>query len=73
MADNAPVTPKDLDGNPLPPADIYYVEARDSNNELASKGRVPADRVHRALRLFTDEGWDVTITPLKPGQMTPND
>lgn len=73
MADNAPVTPKDINGNPLPPADIYYVEALDSEGNLASKGRVPADRVHRALRLFTDEGWEVTITPLKPGQMTPND
>jgi hypothetical protein len=48
----------------LPAAKIYYIEARDSSRAIASKGRVLAEKAQRALRLFVDEGWDVTITPV---------
>ena len=50
----------------LPEAPYYHIEARDLSGEIASQGRVPADRVKRARRLFLDEGWTVTVTPL-PG------
>jgi hypothetical protein len=55
---------RDLDGNVLPAAKIYYIETRDSSGEIASKGRVLAEKAQRALRVFVDEGWDVTITPV---------
>ncbi|NBR24157.1 MAG: hypothetical protein EBU08_10380 [Micrococcales bacterium] len=55
---------RDLDGNVLPASKVYYIEARDSSGEIASKGRVLAEKAQRALRLFVDEGWDVTITPV---------
>jgi len=55
---------RDLDGNVLPAAKIYYIEARDSSGEIASKGRILAEKAQRALRVFVDEGWDVTITPV---------
>jgi len=48
----------------LPAAKIYYIEARDSSGEIASKGRVLAEKAQRALRVFVDEGWNVTITPV---------
>jgi hypothetical protein len=50
----------------LPIADFYYLEARDSNGEIASKGTVPADRIQRAIRLFGDEGWELKIEPILP-------
>jgi len=55
---------RDLDGNVFPAAKIYYIEARDYSGEIASKGRVLAEKAQRALRVFVDEGWDVTITPV---------
>ena len=55
---------RDLDGTVLPAAKIYYIEARDSSGEIASKGRVLAEKVQKAVRLFGDEGWTVTITPV---------
>jgi hypothetical protein len=55
---------RDLDSNVLPAAKIYYIEARDFSGEIASKGRVLAEKAQRAFRLFVDEGWDVTITPV---------
>jgi hypothetical protein len=57
---------RDQNGNPLPIADFYYLVALDSEGNLASKGTVPADRIQRAIRLFTDEGWELTIEPILP-------
>jgi hypothetical protein len=61
-----PKVVRDQSGNPLPIADFYYLVAGDSEGNLASKGTVPADRIQRAIRLFTDEGWELTIEPILP-------
>ena len=50
--------------NELPEAEVYQVVARDANGEVASRGRVPADRIDKARRLFEAEGWTVEITPI---------
>lgn len=57
----------------VPDAAVYLVEARDSSGNIASKGRVPADRLQRAKRLFQDEGWTVTVTPLPDAAVTPTE
>jgi hypothetical protein len=55
---------RDLEGTVLPTAEIYYIEARDYSGKIASKGNVFAINAQRALKLFSAEGWDVTITPV---------
>ena len=55
---------RDLEGNVLPAAEIYFIEARDYSGNIASKGKVLAVNAQRALKLFSAEGWDVTITPV---------
>jgi hypothetical protein len=70
---DADLPPTDADGNPIEAAEFYYVQARDFGGNIASQGRVPADRLHRAKKLFMAEGWEVTITPLKPGQNKPGE
>lgn len=57
----------------VPEAAVYLVEARDATGNIASQGRVPADRLQRAKRLFTDEGWTVTVTPLPDATVTPTE
>ncbi len=47
---------------------LYYVEARDVNGDIASSGRVTAERLERAKRLFSQEGWAVTVRELAPGE-----
>lgn len=59
----AVTAPRGPQGEFLPEADVYYVEARDTNGKIASAGRVPRERLQRAQRLFMDEGWTVTVTP----------
>jgi hypothetical protein len=59
--------------SPAPEATVYIVEARDASGNIASKGRVPADRLQRAKRLFTDEGWTVTVTPVPNTTVTPTE
>jgi hypothetical protein len=55
---------RDLDGNVLPSAELYYIEARDFSGQIASRGNVLAKNAQKALKLFSSEGWEVTITPV---------
>ena len=52
----------------LKPAKVYQVVAKDSSGAVASQGRVPAEKLQKAIRLFTDEGWTVEVTPLEDEQ-----
>lgn len=52
------------DEKQTPAARVYEVVARDANGDVASRGRLTADRLDKARRLFEAEGWTVEVNPV---------